>query len=55
VKAPGILAKLVMPSVLVTFVATLVLALADHFVLAGYAACCFVFSLVVLRWAWPKG
>jgi hypothetical protein len=51
---PGILAKLIAPSVLVTAVATVALALADHFLLAAYAACCFAFSLVVLRWAWPK-
>jgi hypothetical protein len=50
----GILAQFIAPSVLVTAVATIALALADHLALAAYAACCFAFSCVVLRWAMPK-
>jgi hypothetical protein len=50
VSKPGLLARFVIPAVVLF--GTLTLASLGRPVIAGYFGACFVFSLVVLRWAW---
>lgn len=53
-KAPGILAALILPSVPLAAGLLVWFAVRGRWTLAAWAACSLVLAIVLTRWAWPQ-